>query len=69
MVKVSMTGKHEVKRVALDPSVMSDDKDMLEDLIATAINDAVRQIEALSETKLGKATAGMPMPPGMKLPF
>lgn len=68
-VKVRMTCKHEVKRVAIDPSVMGDDKDMLEDLIALAINDAVRKVEATSQEKMAGVTAGLPLPPGMKLPF
>jgi nucleoid-associated protein EbfC len=68
-VKVVMTCKHEVKRVAIDPSVMGDDKDMLEDLIALAMNDAVRKVEATSQEKMAGVTAGLPLPPGMKLPF
>ncbi len=67
MVKITMTCGHEVKRVELDPSVLSDDKDMLEDLVAAAFNDAVRQAEEVSQQKMGKLTAGLP--PGMKLPF
>jgi nucleoid-associated protein EbfC len=67
MVKVLMTCKHEVKRVSLDQSLMSDDKDMLEDLIAAACNDAVRKAAETSEAKMGKLTAGLP--PGLKLPF
>jgi hypothetical protein len=69
LVKVVMTCKHDVKRVTIDPSLLSDDKDMLEDLVAAAFNDAVRRAAATSEEKLGKLTAGMPLPPGMKLPF
>ena len=69
LVKVVMTGRHEVKRVHLDASLLGDDKEMLEDLITLAINDAVRKVEAASQEKIGKATAGMPLPPGMKLPF
>ncbi|MBY0269502.1 MAG: YbaB/EbfC family nucleoid-associated protein [Burkholderiales bacterium] len=68
-VKVVMTCKHEVKRVAIDPSVIGDDKDMLEDLIALAINDAVRKVEVTSQEKMAAVTAGLPLPPGMKLPF
>ncbi|MBX9905201.1 MAG: YbaB/EbfC family nucleoid-associated protein [Burkholderiales bacterium] len=68
-VKVVMTCKHEVKRVAIDPSVIGDDKDMLEDLIALAMNDAVRKVEATSQEKMAGVTAGLPLPPGMKLPF
>jgi hypothetical protein len=69
LVKVVMTCKHDVKRVAIDPSLLGDDKDMLEDLVAAAFNDGVRRAEAVSQEKLGKLTAGLPLPPGMKLPF
>jgi DNA-binding YbaB/EbfC family protein len=65
-----MTCKHEVKRVSIDPSLMTDDKDMLEDLIAAAFNDAARKAEEASEAKMGKLTGGMPgLPGGLKLPF
>jgi len=67
-VKVVMTCKHDVKRVMIDASVM-DDKEMLEDLIAAALNDANRRAEALSQERMGSLTAGLPLPPGMKLPF
>jgi len=66
---VTMTCKHEVKRVVIDPGVLGDDKDMLEDLIAAAFNDALRRAEEVSQEKMGKITAGMPLPPGMKFPF
>jgi DNA-binding YbaB/EbfC family protein len=69
MVKVVMTGKHDVKRVTIDPSLMSDDKEMLEDLIAAAVNDAVRRVETTTQEKMSAVTAGMPLPPGMKFPF
>jgi DNA-binding YbaB/EbfC family protein len=69
LVKVVMTCKHEVKRITIDPSLLADDKEMLEDLVAAAFNDAVRRAAATSEEKMGKLTAGMPMPPGMKFPF
>ena len=69
MVKVVMTCRHEVKRVTIDASLMKDDKDMLEDLIALAMNDAVRRVEATTQEKMGGMTAGMGLPPGMKLPF
>src|SRR5262245_20121541 len=69
MVKVVMTGRHEVRRVMLDPKVASDDREMLEDLIAAAVNDAVRKIETVTQEKMSAATAGLPLPPGMKLPF
>ena len=67
MVKVLMTCKHDVKRVTIDPSLLADDKDMLEDLVAAAFNDAVRKAAETSEAKMGKLTAGLP--PGLKLPF
>ncbi|MEO8008177.1 MAG: YbaB/EbfC family nucleoid-associated protein [Betaproteobacteria bacterium] len=69
MVKVIMTGRHDVKRVSIDPSLMGDDKDMLEDLIAAALNDAVRRVETLTQEKMGGLTSGFGLPPGMKLPF
>ena len=69
LVKVLMTCKHDVKRVSIDPSLLADDKDMLEDLVAAAFNDAVRRAEQLSQEKMSKLTAGLPLPPGMKLPF
>jgi DNA-binding YbaB/EbfC family protein len=69
MVKVVMTGRHEVRRVTIDPSLMGDDKEMLEDLIAAAMNDAVRKVEAETQARMASVTAGMPMPPGFKMPF
>jgi len=69
LVKVTMTCKHDVKRITIDPSLLADDKDMLEDLVAAAFNDGVRRAEDVSQEKMGKLTAGMPMPPGMKFPF
>jgi DNA-binding YbaB/EbfC family protein len=69
LVKVVMTCKNEVRRVTIDPSLLADDKDMLEDLVAAAFNDAARRAEATSAEKMGKLTAGMPLPPGMKFPF
>ena len=69
LVKVVMTCKHDVKRITIDPSLLADDKDMLEDLVAAAFNDGVRRAEEVSSEKMGKLTAGMPMPPGMKFPF
>ena len=69
LVKVVMTCKHDVKRVTIDPSLLADDKDMLEDLVAAAFNDAVRRVEATTQEKMGKLTAGMPQIPGMKFPF
>ena len=70
LVKVTMTCKHEVRRVEIDPSLLADDKDMLEDLVAAAFNAAMRKAEETSSEKLGKITAGMPgLPGGMKFPF
>ena len=69
MVKVLMTCKHNVRRVTIDPSLLSDDKDMLEDLVAAAFNAALRKVETTSQEKMAGVTAGMPMPPGMKFPF
>lgn len=69
LVKVVMTCKNMVKRITIDPSLLADDKDMLEDLVAAAFNDAARKAEATSSEKMGGLTAGMPMPPGFKLPF
>ena len=67
LVKVLMTCKHDVKRITIDPSLLADDKDMLEDLVAAAFNDAVRKAAETSEAKMSKLTAGLP--PGLKLPF
>ena len=69
MVKVSMTCRHDVKRVRIDPSLLADDREMLEDLIAAAINDAVRRVEAAVQEKMSALTGGWVLPPGMKLPF
>jgi DNA-binding YbaB/EbfC family protein len=67
MVKVVMTCKHEVRRVSIDPSLVGDDKEMLEDLLVAALNDATRKVEATINEKMGAITAGLP--PGLKLPF
>ena len=69
MVKVTMNGQHELLRVNIDDSLMGDDKEMLEDLIAAAVNDASQKLAAESKEKMGSVTAGMQLPPGMKLPF
>ena len=70
MVKITTTCKHEARRLMIDASLLGDDKDMLEDLIVAALNDAHRKAEALSEEKMGKLTSGMPgLPGGMKFPF
>lgn len=69
LVKITMNGKHEVSRVVIDDSLMSDDKEMLEDLIAAACNDAAHRIAEKSQESMSAATAGMSLPPGFKLPF
>ena len=69
LVKVIMTCKHDVKRVTIDESLLKDDKDMLEDLVAAAMNDAVRRVENTVQEKMGAVTAGLPLPPGFKMPF
>ena len=69
LVKVVMTCKNDVKRVTIDPSLPADDKDLLEDLVAAAFNDAVRKAEATTQEKMGSMTSGLPLPPGFKLPF
>ncbi|MFF7707789.1 YbaB/EbfC family nucleoid-associated protein [Pseudomonas sp. NPDC007930] len=69
LVSVVMTGRHEIKRVNLDASLMQEDKDVLEDLIAAAVNAAVRKIEQNSQDKMSGMTAGMQLPPGFKMPF
>ena|SRR5262245_38708476 len=69
MVKVLMTGKHEVKRVSIDPSLVKDDREMLEDLVTAAFNDAARKVEAAINEKMAGMTAGLGLPAGFKLPF
>jgi len=69
LVKVVMTCKNQVRRVSIDPSLVGDDRDMLEDLVAAAFNDAVRRAEDMTQQKMSQVTAGMPLPPGFKLPF
>ena len=69
LVKVVMTGQHELRRVTIDESLMGDDKEMLEDLIAAAVNDASQRVDATSKEKMASMTAGLNLPPGMKLPF
>ena len=69
LVKVVMTGRHEVKRVTIDPKLLGDDREMLEDLVAAAVNDAARKIDATTQEKMSGVTAGLPLPPGLKLPF
>jgi DNA-binding YbaB/EbfC family protein len=69
LVKIVMTCRYDVRRVSIDGSLMGEEKDMLEDLVAAAMNDAVRRVELATQEKMGGLTAGMPMPPGFKLPF
>ncbi|WP_404369407.1 YbaB/EbfC family nucleoid-associated protein [Marinobacter sp.] len=69
LVKVTMTGRHDVRKVDLDPSLMSEDKDILEDLLAAAVNDAVRRVEANQKEKMSGMASGMGLPPGFKMPF
>ena len=69
LVKVVMTCRHDVKRVKIDPSLLGEDNDMLEDLVAAAMNDAVRRVEATTQEKMAGLTSGLPLPPGFKLPF
>jgi DNA-binding YbaB/EbfC family protein len=69
LVKVTMTCRHDVKRVSIDPSLLAEDRDMLEDLVAAAVNDAVRRVETTTQEKMSGLTAGLPLPPGFKLPF
>ncbi|OGA23357.1 MAG: nucleoid-associated protein, YbaB/EbfC family [Betaproteobacteria bacterium RIFCSPLOWO2_02_FULL_67_26] len=69
LVKIVMTGRHEVKRVTIAPSLLGDDKDMLEDLVAAAFNDAARKVDSTTQERMAAATAGLSLPPGMKLPF
>lgn len=69
LVSVQMNGRHDVKRVNIDDSLMEDDKEILEDLIAAAINDAVRKVEKSTQDRMSKVTEGMGMPPGFKMPF
>ena len=69
LVKVVMTCRHDVKRITIDDSLLKDDKEMLEDLIAAAVNDAVRRVESTVQEKMAGVTAGLPLPPGFKMPF
>lgn len=69
LVKIIMTGRHDVRRVEIDPSLITDDREMLEDLLAAAINDANRRVETMTQEKMAGLTAGMGLPPGMKLPI
>jgi len=69
MIKVTMTGRHDVKRVQIDDGLMSEDKEVLEDLLAAAVNDAVRRVEQNNQDKMGGLASGINLPPGFKFPF
>lgn len=69
LVKIVMTGRHDVKKVFIDSDLLSEEKDVLEDLIAAAVNDAVRRVESTNKEKMGDLTGGLQMPPGFKMPF
>jgi len=69
LVSILMTGKREVRKVSIDPSLVGDDKDMLEDLVAAAINDAVHKVGKMKKEKMAEITAGVPLPPGFQMPF
>ena len=69
LVKVVMTCRHDVKRISIDDSLIGDDKEMLEDLVAAAFNDAVRRVETTTQEKMSQLTSGLGLPPGFKLPF
>jgi DNA-binding YbaB/EbfC family protein len=69
LVTILMTGKREARKVTIDPSLLGDDKDMLEDLVAAAINDAVNKVAKMKKEKMADVTAGLPLPPGFQLPF
>ena len=69
LVKVLINCRNDVKRVTIDPSLLAEDKDMLEDLVAAAVNDALRKAEQTSQEKMSSVTAGLPLPPGFKMPF
>ena len=69
MVKITINGRHEARRVQIEPAVFADDREMLEDLLAAALNDAVHKLEAASQAKMANLMGGLQLPPGMKLPF
>ena len=69
LVKVTMSGRHDVKGVEIDKSLMQEDKEILEDLLAAAVNDAVRRVEESNKERMGSLTGGLQMPPGFKMPF
>jgi nucleoid-associated protein EbfC len=69
LVKIIMTGKREARKVTIDPSLVGEDKDMLEDMVAAAINDAVNKVGKMKKEKMAEITAGLPIPPGFQMPF
>ena len=69
LVRVTMSGRHDVRRVHLEPSLLGEDREVIEDLIAAAVNDAVRRVEATTQEKMSGLAGGLPMPPGFKMPF
>lgn len=69
MIKITMNGRHDVRKVEIDPSLMTEDKEILEDLLAAAVNDAVRRVEQNQREQMSKMTAGMGLPAGFKMPF
>ncbi|QWF71249.1 YbaB/EbfC family nucleoid-associated protein [Methylomonas paludis] len=69
LISIVMTGKREVRKVTIDPSLLSEDKDMLEDLVAAAVNDAVHKVAKMKKAKMADVTAGIPIPPGFQMPF
>ena len=69
MIRLTMNGRHDVSKVEIDPSLMEEDKELLEDLLAAAVNDAVRKVEASSKAKMEEATSGLNLPPGFQMPF
>jgi nucleoid-associated protein EbfC len=69
LVTIIMTGKREVRKVSIDPTLLGDDKDMLEDMVAAAVNDAVNKVAKMKKEKMSEITAGLPIPPGFQMPF
>jgi DNA-binding YbaB/EbfC family protein len=69
MVQVTMNGRHDVRKVTLDPALLSEEKELLEDLLAAAVNDAVRKVEKQTQAKMADLTSGINLPPGFKMPF
>jgi DNA-binding YbaB/EbfC family protein len=69
LVKIVMTGKREARKVSIDPSLVGEDKDMLEDMVAAAINDAVNKVSKMKKEKMAELTSGLPIPPGFQMPF